>query len=195
MTRTLSCCSALLVLAALTGCEALRQAQPPLEAKPIVANVGQTLLQRWVSGAAEPRIVTCEIDPSVAPDVAARFTALAKRVHEIYAAIYADAGRVAEGGMPKIDLPAGTGDWRAAAQSAITARYQEAMCEIEDARKDLSAFVDTLGDYASITNNVQSTTLRKSLGQGTTQLETLLDAAAVAAKLMREQCLANTSAQ
>lgn len=153
-----------------------------------------TLLDRWVAEARTPSAVTCDVDPNEAPNAVARFQALSARVTALYRTIYDDAKRVADGTMPAPEPVPGI-DWRTTAQTYITSRYQAAVGDIESARKDLAAYVEAIGDDDAITNSVQRTRLRMRLGQGAARLETLLDDAARAATLMREQGLADTSAK
>ncbi len=159
---------------------------------PLVKQSAPTLLERWIAEARTPSAVECGLDPAEAPNAVARFTALSERVSTLYKTIYEDAKRVANGTTPTPSVPPGE-DWRPPVQAAITARHQAALRDIDSARKDLVHYVDTLGDDDAITNNLQRTRLRTQLGQGTTRLEDLLNAADRAATLMREQGLSDIS--
>ena len=156
------------LLAGATGCQS---AQPkPLATQPAMEAGVQRApdpLVAWLQGATKPAVVTCSVEPDMAPVAVERFNALSSKIGGLYASIYQEAQSAAEAtatGDVALDnvlakvaeqviaTDTEATDWKASAQAAVIANYQSVLKEIDAYGKQLSDYTDSLRSDASISN-------------------------------------------
>ena len=180
-----------LAAAAWSGCAASRPETPApnhLAADPLAA---------WLEAAERPSPVVCSVKAADAPEAVARFEAISARVAALYGAVYEAAAEA--GPLPGAAHAGETqGEWKAAAQAAVTARYQATMAEIAAVRRELDAYTETLrvdDSISNITESLRHTRILTAFGNDSTRLDAQLRAAERGAALMLREGLAATSAR
>ena len=168
-------------------------------------------LALWLEAAPQPTVVACSVDAKTAPNAVEQFNAMSKTVAAIYGRVYAEAAEAAaaqpaapteitmdaalEAASTALDAAANslangnqadTPDWRATAQNAVTAQYQQIIQEINAQSAAVAAFsADLRNDpsIANMTNKISQTLVLGQIGRDSAKLGAQLKQAEEGARL------------
>ncbi len=154
-------------------------------------------LALWLRQAPKPEVVACSVDKATAPEAVERFDALSAKVCELYRRVYDDAQKVVVAPASELALlPEGADtDWKTSAQTAVTAHYQETLRAIEEQRKALADYTETLradNAISNITSKLRQTALLVRAGDDSAKLGRQLRATEEGALLVLRRRIAAT---
>lgn len=195
------CLSTAMVLV-LAGCAATGTTSPtPTETSGPAASKDPLAL--WLAQAPKPEVVACSVDKAAAPEAVARFDALSANVSTLYRRVYDDALKASSAPAADNAISAeGLGealrdaaDWKAAAQSAVTAQYQKTLQEIASQRKALTDYIEALRTDNTISNmasRLRQTHLLTQMGNDSLKLGRQLKDSEEGARLVLRRRIAAT---
>lgn len=161
------------------------------------------LLEKWLTNAPKPEVVSCSVERTKAPEAVDRFTAISEKIATIYNNVYTDAQATATavnaGDISQDPVLARVAesltaqnatDWKANAQAAVIANYQNCIKEIDTQKKQLSDYIASLRTDGSITNLTDRVEILGRIGKDSVVLSRQLKDAAEGATAVRVRRIA-----
>lgn len=175
------------------------------EATTVATAPKKDALSTWLATAAQPAVVPCSVERELAPNAVDGFNAIAGKVAELYATVYADA-QSAETAMRTGDISldnvlskvasavtTDNADWKTSAQTAVITTYQAAMQEVETQSKQLTEYTRSLRtdeSILSLENRAEQIKVLVQLGNDSTALGAQLKETCEGASAIRARRIA-----